>query len=41
MHYSGFWRRLAAGLLDHILVYGVVGVVLSLVGTPVFSCQEG
>ena len=41
MNYSGFWRRLAAGLIDHVLVYGVIGVILSLVGMPVFSCQEG
>ncbi|HQS85078.1 MAG TPA: RDD family protein [Alphaproteobacteria bacterium] len=41
MHYSGFWRRLTAGLIDHILAYGIVGIILSLLKMPVFSCQTG
>ncbi|MBS0186080.1 MAG: RDD family protein [Proteobacteria bacterium] len=41
MNYAGFWRRLGAGLIDHILVYGIMGAFLSLIGMPVFSCQGG
>jgi len=41
MNYAGFCGSLGAGLIDHLLIYGIIGALLSLIGIAVFSCQEG
>jgi uncharacterized RDD family membrane protein YckC len=43
MSYAGFWRRLAAYIIDAIVVSAVLGivlVVLNLVGIPMFENVE-